>query len=580
MASQRRYTELLRRYFLPEWPAALLLLALVLGATAMQLIEPTLLAKFIDAAQAGESTRSLARIAVVFLTLAVVAQAVSVSEAYVSERLALTATNRLRSDLTRHCLKLDLSFHNEHGPGELIQRIEGDVASLANFFSRFLLALLGNVLLLAGVLVMITLIDVRLGAVLTVFSVLVLLLLYRMRHLARPHWETYMQAEAEQSGFLEEHLSATEDLRASGATGYAMHRFFEQARNVLHRQRRAMVVGALAGSTSTVLFTVGTAGALAASVWLFRRGEVTIGTVFLIFTYTRMLSRPIEVINRQIQDLQTASAAVGRVDELFEHRSAVIDGRGRALPAGALGVELEEVEFAYEPTEPVIRNVSIAVEPGRVLGLLGRTGSGKTTLTRLLLRFYDPQRGEVRIAGNDLRGLKVSELRDRIGLVTQEVQLFHASARDNLTFFDPSVPDERIVAILHDLGLGVWLDGLPDGLDTIVEFGGTGLSAGEAQLLAFARVFLRDPGLVILDEATSRLDPATEQLVDAATTRLFEGRTAIVIAHRLQTVLRADDIVVLEDGVVVEHGSRVDLVADPTSRFSRLLATGLEELLT
>jgi len=193
--------------------------------------------------------------------------------------------------------------------------------------------------------------------------------------------------------------------------------------------------------------------------------------------------------------------------------------------------------------------------------------------------------GTITLDGVDLRAAGLGELRRHVGLVTQDVQLFAATVRDNLTLFAnydparPAVPDDDVTAALESLGLGLWLRGLPDGLDTLLESGGKGLSAGEAQLLALARVFLRDPRLVVLDEASSRLDPATEGLLERAIDRLLAGRTGIVIAHRLRTVQRADDILILEGGRVVEHGPRAALAADPGSRFYQLLQTGLEEVL-
>jgi ABC-type multidrug transport system fused ATPase/permease subunit len=222
-----------------------------------------------------------------------------------------------------------------------------------------------------------------------------------------------------------------------------------------------------------------------------------------------------------------------------------------------------------------------------VTGLLGRTGSGKTTITRLLFRLYDPDQGSIRIGVNgggktdlqDIKEIPLQALRRSVGMVTQNIQLFHATVRENLTFFDPSIPDERILGAIRDLGLWEWYQSLSKGLDTELESGGGGLSAGEAQLLAFTRIFLRDPGLIILDEATSRLDPATEQLIEQAVDRLVENRTAIIVAHRLGTVQRADDILILEDGVVIEFGRRFELAADPSTRFYHLLETGLEEVL-
>src|SRR5690606_11782411 len=209
------------------------------------------------------------------------------------------------------------------------------------------------------------------------------------------------------------------------------------------------------------------------------------------------------------------------------------------------------------------------------LGLLGRTGSGKTTLTRLLFRLYDPTHGRVLLSGVDARHADLHHLRERIGLVTQDVQLFRGTLRDNLTFFDPTVDDAHVIEVVHEMGLGAWLERQEDGLDTVIDSGGRNLSAGEAQLIAFARVFLKDPGLVVLDEPSSRLDPASERRLQAAMDRLLEGRTAIVIAHRLETVERVDEILVLDGGTVAESGSRERLAADPGSRYARLRRAAL-----
>jgi ATP-binding cassette subfamily B protein len=246
---------------------------------------------------------------------------------------------------------------------------------------------------------------------------------------------------------------------------------------------------------------------------------------------------------------------------------------------GELRVEFDGVSFTYDGNGQVLHEVSFNLAPGKVLGILGRTGSGKTTLTRLLFRLYDPSSGAIRLQGLDIRQIPLSQLRDRIGMVTQDVQLFKASIRDNLAFFDRSIDDERITRALKELHLWDWVQARPQELAASLAAGGQGLSAGEAQLLAFGRVFLKDPGLVILDEASSRLDPLTENLLERAVERLFKDRTGVVIAHRLQTVQRADDILILEDGGVVEYGPRLQLAGDPGSRFSHLLQTGLEEAL-
>jgi ATP-binding cassette subfamily B protein len=210
---------------------------------------------------------------------------------------------------------------------------------------------------------------------------------------------------------------------------------------------------------------------------------------------------------------------------------------------------------------------------------LGRTGSGKTTLTRLLYRLYDPDAGEIRLGGVDLRRVALDDLRRRVGVVTQEVQLFQATLRENITFFDERISDADILAALAALGLDTWMRAMPEGLDTLLSTGGRGFSAGEAQLLAFTRLLLRNPGLVILDEAASRLDPITEQRLEAAIDRLLRNRTGVIVAHRLHTLQRADDILILEHGRIIEHGVRTELAANPASRYAQLLHSGLEKVL-
>jgi ABC-type multidrug transport system fused ATPase/permease subunit len=384
------------------------------------------------------------------------------------------------------------------------------------------------------------------------------------------------QAAAELSGYLEERLGGLADLKTSGADEYALRRLHPRLAARFHTGRAAVVAGSTFHAIVSVLFVLGAAGALALSTARLDAGAITLGTVYLVFRYTGMLQVPLERLARQLQSFQQAAGAGVRVRELLAVERRVADGPGAALPAGALSVELDAVSFAYGD-EPVLRGVSLRLEPGETVGLLGRTGSGKTTISRLLFRLYDPAAGAVRLGGVDLREARLDELRARIGLVTQEVHLFEGTLRDNVALFDRSVPDSRLVDVFAELGLDGWLRALPAGLDTQLGSRGHGLSSGEAQLVALARVFLRDPGLVVLDEASSRVDPATERLLERALARLLGGRTAVVIAHRLATVERVDTIVILDDGRIAEAGPRAALAADPGSRFARLLRAGSQE---
>jgi ATP-binding cassette subfamily B protein len=578
-AQARPYRTLLTHYLLPYWRLSAALLVLLLAGIGLELANPQILRHFIDSARGGASLGTLTSIAVLFLAIAIATQIFSVAETYVAENLGWLATNRLRADLALHCLQLDPSFLNAHTPGELIERIDGDVSAISNFFARFVVRVAGNVLLLLGVLILLYTIDWRVGLAMTVFTAAAIVVAHRLRDIAAPQWNAARQASAELIGFIEERLAGTEDIRSSGAVAYVMRRFYERARAFLRATQRASVVGSMLAWATILFFTLGTAVALGLGAWLFSGGLITLGTVYLIFNYSQMLNQPVEEITRQLADFQQAAAGMQRVQRLLDVRSAIADGPGTPIPRAALSVELCNVTFAYGGDEPVLRAVSFALRPGEVLGLLGRTGSGKTTISRLLFRLYDPQGGSVRLGGVDLRESRLADVRRAVGMVTQDIQLFHASVRDNLTFFDGSIPDERIEEVLADLGLWSWVRSLPRGLDTLLASGSGGLSAGEAQLLAFARVFLKDPGLVILDEASSRLDPATERQIEHAVDRLLAGRTGLVIAHRLGTVRRADQILILDEGRVLEYGSRETLAADPTSYFAHRLRIGLEEVL-
>jgi ATP-binding cassette subfamily B protein len=574
----RRYWRLLAHYLRPHWLRMGGLSVILCSTICMQVATPLLASRFIDQATSGGNMAGLIILALLTLGLALGGQGLAVAETYVAENVSWAATNALRADLVAHLLRLDASFHTAHTPGELIERVDGDVATLARFFSRFVVYVIGNGLLLLGILGLLYHVDWRVGLGMSAFVALAMAAMLRIRAVATPFWAADRQANADFYGFLGEYLAGLEDIRSSGASAFVLRRCAEVMRAWLRVSRKAQMWGYSLGATSIGLFALGTAVAFALSAMLFKTGTLTIGAVYLIFQGTEMLRQPTEQIRKEVLDFQQADASIGRVQALLSTAPRLDDSPGAALPSGKLSVELDDVSFGYAEDAPVLRNVSLSLSSGRVLGVVGRTGSGKTTLTRLLLRFYDPQAGVVRLGGVDLRAVSLAVVRSRIGLVTQEVHLFHASVRDNLTLFDDNVADERIRAVLESVGLAGWLQELPRGLDTPLGSGGAGLSAGQAQVLACARVLLRDPDLVILDEPSSRLDPATDRLVQTALGRLLDGRTAIIVAHRLATLAYADDILVLEDGQVGEYGPRPVLAANPTSRFAELLRIETSEV--
>ena len=579
----RRYFALLVTYLKPQWYRTVLLAVLLLSDIGLQLLNPQILKNFIDTALAQGASFSLINDALLFIGVALLNQAISVAASYLSTNIAWTATNQLRSDLVAHCLTLDMSFHKERTPGEMIERIDGDVDDLSNFFSQFVVSLLTSVLLLLGILILFFTISWLVGVVMSAFSVVVLLILMRMRRRVTPLWTAERQMSAVFYGFLSERLGGTEDIRANGATAYIMRRFYMLVREWYPIRRRAVVNSNFMFIVAIFTFTCGSALALALGTYLWSIGAITVGTVYLLFSYTDKLSQPIQQIQSQLQDLQQAEACMIRTEELLRITSALPDGKENfprlSTDEEQTGIEFDNVTFGYVTNEPVIHDLTFSIQPGKVLGILGRTGSGKTTLARLLFRLYDPQQGKICVNGVQIQQVQLRELRRHIGMVTQDVQLFSASVRDNLAFFNRSISDERILTAIDEVGLSTWYHSLLDGLDTVLGTDGEGLSAGEAQLLAFTRVLLSDPAVVILDEASSRLDPATEHIIEQAIEKLFAGRTAIVIAHHLATIQRVDNILIIEDGHILEQGEKETLAKDAQSHFSSLLRTGVEEVL-
>ncbi|HEU5226427.1 MAG TPA: ABC transporter ATP-binding protein, partial [Ktedonobacteraceae bacterium] len=549
-----KYTYVFNRYLRPQWLRVVLLALLLLSSIGADLVTPQILSFYIDTVQSRGVLTSLALIAVCYLGGVLLTLLLTVGAAYVGEYVSWTATNMLRVDLTAHCLSLDAAFHHAHTPGEFIERIDGDVSYLANFLSNFVIKLLGSILLLLGIVILLLIDDWRLGAAFGLFALVALLVMARVRNLAIPYWQQARQASADYFSYLEEHLDGREDIRSLGATAYIKQNFFRLLRVRFQSERKASLSSSYIEATSVLLFTFGYALAFASSAYLYFSQAITIGVVFLVIQYMQLLETPIQQVTEQLDDLQKALASLRRIEELFNTHSQFQYNQGTHLPSQGLSVMFEHVSFSYNHTTPTLRDLSFDLKPGQVLGLLGRTGSGKSTLARLLLRLYDPLEGTIYLGGIDTRLISPREIRVRVGLVTQEVQLFQGTVRDNLTFFDQGISDQQILAVLHDLGRSSWYQTLPEGLDTQLD-STSNLSAGEAQLLAFARVFLRNPDLVILDEASSRLDPETERLIERAIDTLLCHRTCIIIAHRLSTIRRADKILILQEGAVIEEGN-------------------------
>jgi ABC-type multidrug transport system fused ATPase/permease subunit len=574
-----RYWRLLSRYLRPQRRLLVLLAVLLLLGVLARIVGPLLASRFIDEVTADGPRPSLAAltwIAAAFCAAGIVDQVFLVAATHLGAYIGWTATNRLRTDLIEHSLTLDLEFHHENGPGQMIERIDGDSRELNKFLSEFAVSVVVNLVVIVGVLAVMVWYDWRIGLVYVGFAALGVYVFSRVRNAASPYWKANREAATALYGEAEERFGGLPDLRANGAEPYVRLRFVQALRLLFHRNRRALSTSVAISSGSELVLVLGATTVLGVAAALYLNGALTLGQVVSLVLFTQIINRPLEVIVQQMDELQRATASITRIEDMFAIEPTIVSGPGVAMPAGPPAVAFERVTFTYPRAArtgapSALRDVSFALRPGEVMGLIGRTGSGKSTIARLLLRFYDPTAGRVLLGGTDLRQARLEDLRSHIGVVSQDVQLFNASIRDNLTMFSPAAPVARLEALLEEVGLGPWYGRQPAGLDTVLPPGGGGLSAGEAQLLAVVRIFVADPGLVILDEPTSRLDPRTEALVQRAFDRLLEGRTGVLVAHRLATLRRADSILVLERGEVVEQGPRTELELDPRSAYSQAL---------
>jgi ATP-binding cassette, subfamily B, bacterial len=548
--------------------------ALLGVSSALMLAGPLVVRRIVDEATDGADTATFVRLALLFLAIAIATQVIAVVVIRFATITAWGTTNELRLRMSRHVLGLDHEFHRRHTPGELISRVDGDVTSVSDFLGQVVPKAVGGALLIAGILVVLTVLDWRLGIGMALYLAGAVAVLLAMRHRAISESSDEMAATARLYGGIEERLTAAEDLRANGAGVHAMWRFVEDSSGALDssiRRQRAFIRmwWAVQGA-----ITAGSVLSLVVGAALVANGAITVGTAFLLFQYVLLIERPLEELVHQLETVQKANGAMVRVIDLLEVQPAIVDRGTTPPPPGALSIACHDVSFAYADDEQLIlHDIDLEIAAGRSVGVVGRTGSGKTTFSRLLLRLVEATTGTVSLGGVAVADIPMAELRRRVALVPQEVELFEGTIRENVALFDPAPSDAAVEEALRRAGLGALVAG---GIHRPLGARGAGLSAGESQLLALARVWLRQPDLVVLDEATARIDPVTEQRLEAAVRDLMEGRTTIIIAHKLSTLRMVDEVIVFDRGRVVEHDDREVLAAQGDSRWRYLLDLALE----
>jgi ATP-binding cassette, subfamily B, bacterial len=533
----------------------------VLLSTTVTIAGPLLIAYGIDEGISEGDRDDLRTAALAFLGLALLKPFLERAQILLAAQVAERFLGALRVAAFEHLQRLPLSFFESERSGVLVSRLTADVQSLTLFVRQVFVEVSAALLLLVATIVALVVLSPALAAVCLVAApVLVVATLYFHRH-SRPAYSAIRDRVAETMSALQEGLTGMRVVQSFNREQAIFDRYLHPSWALVEAWRRAAFVNVRFFPSIVIAQIVTTVAVLLAGGIFYERGLVTEGVIAAFVLYAYSLVDPILILGEWLDELQSGRAALTKIVALIETPVAVREREDAVdLPEDGT-LEADGVEFGYVAETPVLHSIDLRVEPGEHLALVGATGAGKSTLAKLLSRLYDPVAGEVRFGDVDLRDARLGSLRRTIALVPQEGHLFSGTILDNIRLAQPQVNEKDVAAALDHIGARERFESLPDGLATEVQTRGLRLSAGERQLVGLARVALANPAVMVLDEATSSLDPGTEAAVERALGVLTEGRTVITIAHRLTTAERADRIAVLDSGRLVELGTHDELLA-------------------
>ncbi len=550
-------------------------LALIVVSAGLGIISPFLLRDVLDEAIPNDNDLLLAELVAGMIVISVATGVLGVGQTWLSNVVGQKVMHDLRAQVYRHLQRLSLAFFTRTRTGEIQSRIANDIGGVQTVVTSTATSIVSNVTTVLATVIAMMFLDWRLALFSLALTPFFVLLARRVGNQRRRIASTRQGAMADISALVQESLSVSGILlgKTMGRGDELADRFARESERLADLEVRSRMAGRWVMASIQTSFAV-----MPALVYLFAGlapGAVTIGTLVAFTTLQTRLFWPIQSLLGVAVDIQTSMALFERVFEYLDLPVDLREGR-RGLGDVRGEVSFDDVWFKYEEGELAsdewtLRGVDLEVPAGTKLALVGETGSGKTTLGYLAARLYDPERGTVRLDGTDLRELRFGALADAVGVVSQETYLFHASVRENLRFARSDATDEQIEEAARAAQIHDTIAALPEGYDTVVGERGFRFSGGERQRIAIARTVLRNPPVLVLDEATSALDVQTERAVGEALERLAEGRTTIVIAHRLSTVRDADQIAVLDAGAIVERGTHAELLA-AGGRYAELVA--------
>ena len=546
-------------YFRPEKKYVILLAAAVVLAVSASVIAPSLQSNAIDGLVTGDFGE-IPRILGLMLLAYLIHGSATLLQGFFSARLSQRVIFRLRNDLFNKVVSLPIPFLDNHSHGDIMSRMTNDAENVSNVISSSLSSLFSGVLTLTGTVIMMLRFSIPL-TLLTCVTVLLSIVVTRvMSSLMRKYYLRRQELLGKLNGIVEEKVSAGKTVTAYNLQAATIEEFNSASDELTKTGIIADVIGNAMGPLMNMINNFSFVIVAAFGAWFALRGMISVGVISAFIIYSKQFSRPINELAQLYGQIETAIAGAERIFSILDAESENTSGeRNFEVTEGV--IEFQHVNFSYVPGKQVIYDFNLRVEAGKKIALVGSTGSGKTTVVNLLMRFYDIDSGSITVDGVDIRDISTDVLRDSVGIVLQDTVLFTDTVRNNLKYADRSISDKKMIEAAESSNCDKIVAALPDGYDTVLTAAGANLSQGQRQLLTIGRAFLSYPKILILDEATSSVDTRTELHIQNAMVELMRDRTSLIIAHRLSTIRDADQIVVMEQGHIIETGTHEELLA-------------------
>lgn len=549
------------RYMEKQKLAMIASIIFVILSTLLNLLVPYLIGVIIDQYIIPKDMNGTLRFLVLLAVVYSTASIFTWLQTFLMVRVSLQTIRILRQDLFGKFQTLSLRFFDKRTHGDLMSRVTNDIESLNNALSQSVIQIFSTLLMVSGV----TIAMFLLNWVLAIVSLLVIpLIVFTTKKIIKYSSSNFIKRQrdlGELNGFIEEAISGNEVITLFGQEDKTFKKFDEVNERLRHSATAADTVSGFLGPINNFINNLGLALIIGVGALMTVHGFATVGVIAAFVTYSRQFFRPINQLSSLLNTFQSAIAGAERVFEIMDETPDMTDSEN-ALKIKMLkgDVEFSNVGFSYETGKPILKNISFQAKAGEKIALVGPTGSGKTTIINLLMRFYDIQSGEIKIDGRSIKEYKISELRGKIGIVLQDTFLFSGTIMENIRYGRLNATDEEVIAAAKTASAHGFIKHLPERYETYITSGGSSLSQGQRQLLAIARAILADSDILILDEATSSIDTRTEIEIQQGLNQLSEGRTSFVIAHRLKTIENADRILVIHQGELIESGTHEELL--------------------